>query len=400
MALLKENYNRVFITVFLFLFFLITGAFAIKLNIKFAGTLMMMMAISLIGYLLIFWFLTYKNYIKDFGKLTGKETKWLSILMGILYLIGILEADPTHALISILFTLALLSIIAFLFMYHRSIKKGKNIIRSWSISKFSFWSLIIHISTVLVFIISYTFETKATSEGNLVLLENDELVMDLLFPMIFFMIIVFFISWLIRQIKSIIDLKNEKKKNELLHLKSQVNPHFFFNTLNNLYGLVEEDKQKAQKLILKLSDMMRYSIYEGQRDFVTLEQEIEYLKNYIELHKMRYHKQTKVNFDYNVKDKTSVIMPLLFIILLENAFKHGIENLRKEAYINIQISSTSNQIDFSIENNFDPAEVTSEKGIGLQNLKRRLELVYPHKHSLSFTVIENLYKAQLTLQLK
>ncbi len=208
-----------------------------------------------------------------------------------------------------------------------------------------------------------------------------------------------FTRFVFNQVKLILNLKKEKKQTELMHLKSQVNPHFFFNTLNNLYGLVGQDVDKAQQLILKLSDMMRYSIYEGQNDFVTLGEEIEYLNNYVELHKMRYHKTIDVQFNTTVEDSEVQIMPLLFIILLENAFKHGVENLRKGAFVAIQLNATQHQIDFEIENNFDPVEQHEQHGIGLNNLKRRLELAYDKKHQLITSSSSNIFKAKLSLQL-
>lgn len=204
------------------------------------------------------------------------------------------------------------------------------------------------------------------------------------------------IVWLVRQIIFITKLKNEKAKAELMLLKSQVSPHFFFNTLNNLYGLVTKDAQKAQELILKLSDMMRYSIYEGEKEIVTIGEEVTFLKNYIELHKMRYHKQISIEFNYDI-DESRPVTPLLFIILLENAFKHGVESLRENAYIKMKLSVIQDQLHFIIENNFQKTEMQS--GIGLENLKRRLALIYPNKHELSFSVTENVYQARLIFQL-
>ena len=204
--------------------------------------------------------------------------------------------------------------------------------------------------------------------------------------------------WLFDQGKSILKLRTEKKKSELLHLQNQVNPHFFFNMLNNLYGLVDKDSKKAQELILKLSDMMRYSIYNGQKERVLLSEEINYLQNYIELHKMRYHKAIDIVFNHEIKDDDYKIMPLLFIILLENAFKHGVENLRDNAYVHINMKAENNEIIFDIENNFDPTLETEHKGIGLKNLNRRLELVYPKSHNISFSKIDNVYKAQLNIK--
>jgi two-component system sensor histidine kinase AlgZ len=216
-----------------------------------------------------------------------------------------------------------------------------------------------------------------------------------------FYFIVLFITisyWLFKQIKSIIRLKNEKAQTELMHLKSQVNPHFFFNMLNNLYGLVAKDSKKAQELILKLSDMMRYSIYEGQKETVLLSEEITYLQNYIELHKMRYHKTIDVQFKIDITENDYQIMPLLFIILLENAFKHGVENLRNNAYVRINMKVRNNQINFDIENNFDNTSINEQVGIGMNNLKRRLELVYPKSHTLTVTKTDTVYKAQLNIR--
>jgi len=206
------------------------------------------------------------------------------------------------------------------------------------------------------------------------------------------------LHWLFVNIKSIINLKKEKARTELMHLQSQVNPHFFFNMLNNLYGLVDKDSEKAKKLILKLSDMMRYSIYEGQKEYVTLKEEIAFIDNYIELHKMRYHKDINTNFELEVEDENLKIMPLLFILLVENAFKHGVEVLRSNAFVNIVIRSSQNLISFQIENNFDPEE-KKEQGIGLENLKRRLELAYPKKHELAHSVNNDIYTAKLTIDL-
>jgi len=207
------------------------------------------------------------------------------------------------------------------------------------------------------------------------------------------------ILWVITKLKSIMNLKNEKTKNEMLHLQSQVNPHFFFNMLNNLYGLVDKDAEKSKALILKLSDLMRYSIYEGEKSQVSLEDEVAYLKNYIELHQMRYRKKIDIQFNVNIESKGIKLTPLFFIILLENAFKHGVENLRENAYVHLNLNASSSIIDFEIENNFDANEISDPKGIGIKNLKRRLELVYPKKHTLIFTSNNSVYKAKLQLQL-
>jgi two-component system sensor histidine kinase AlgZ len=206
--------------------------------------------------------------------------------------------------------------------------------------------------------------------------------------------------WLFGQIKSTLKQKKEKANIELIHLQSQVSPHFFFNTLNNLYGLIDKDSKKAKDMVLKLSDMMRYSIYDGQKEWVTLEEELAYINNYIELHKARYYKEIDIKLQHHIQQEGVNVMPLLFIILLENAFKHGVENLRESAYVHINMIAGEGEIHFAIENNFDVTGRSENHGIGLKNLQRRLELVYPKRHTLSFSETNNIYKAQLTLKSK
>jgi len=213
----------------------------------------------------------------------------------------------------------------------------------------------------------------------------------------FIVVIIAILHWLFVNIKAINRLKNEKKKTELMHLQSQVNPHFFFNMLNNLYGLVDKDTEKAKTLILKLSDMMRYSIYEGQKEQVTLKQEIDFIKSYIELHKMRYHKEIVIDISEDVEDENLKLMPLLFIILVENAFKHGVEVLRSNAFVNISVTSKENAVTLKVENNFDK-ERTSKKGIGLENLSQRLEIVYPKNYEFTNSIHNDVYSTTLTLK--
>ena len=207
------------------------------------------------------------------------------------------------------------------------------------------------------------------------------------------------VTWGIAQWKFIRQLKMEKTKAELLHLKSQVNPHFFFNTLNNLYGLAREKSDDTAVLILKLSDMMRYSLYEGQKEKVLLEDELEYLKNFIELHRIRHHREVDIVFNHHIQESGYQVTPLLFIIPLENAFKHGVDSLTEGAYIHISLIAGSGRVNFAIENNFDEPDVVKADGIGLKNLRRRLTLIYPDKHQLFFSREGGVCQVQLELEL-
>jgi len=202
--------------------------------------------------------------------------------------------------------------------------------------------------------------------------------------------------WIYDQWKWVKTLKADQAKTELSLLKTQINPHFFFNTLNNLYALTVKNSKQAPEVILKLSDMMRYTIYEGEKETVKLRDEIEYLNNYIELHKIRYKKTVEITFKSEI-DNSLTIAPLLYIILLENAFKHGIETLTENAFIHINLYEDKDFIYFKIENNFDPKEINEAKGIGLTNLKRRLSLMYHQKHELTVDNTNNIYKSILKI---
>lgn len=224
------------------------------------------------------------------------------------------------------------------------------------------------------------------------------LVFTLYYVVLILTLVSVLIYWLISRLKKIWTLRNEKNKTEILLLKSEVNPHFFFNMLNNLYAMIDTETKLAKDLVLKLSDLMRYSIYEGRREFVKLQDEIDFINNYINLHKIRYHRKLNVDFDVNIKDQNLKITPLLFIILVENSFKHGIEKLLVDGFIKINLEASENKIVFEIENNFKPNE-ENKNGIGLANLKRRLELLYSEKSKLETRITNNVYYSKLEIRL-
>lgn len=209
------------------------------------------------------------------------------------------------------------------------------------------------------------------------------------------------LSWIIQLWKLNQRLRNERTNTELMLLKSQINPHFFFNTLNNLYGLAREKSDQTPDVILRLSDMMRYTIYQGQRDSVSVQEEMAYLKNFIELQQLRFQKEVQVIWIVDVQ-KNVPLPPLLFINLLENAYKHGVEKLVDNAYVKIDLYADHTQLIFSVVNNFDPEEtssLTQGGGIGLANLRKRLALHYPDRHLLQITQTDQCYSAKLTLTL-
>ncbi|MFZ4522385.1 MAG: sensor histidine kinase [Bacteroidales bacterium] len=195
------------------------------------------------------------------------------------------------------------------------------------------------------------------------------------------------------------ELLLEKQSGELALLRSQINPHFLFNTLNNIYSLVYKKSEDAPEAVMKMSSIMRYMLYDATTDSVLLEKEIEYLKSFIELEKLRIrHKDfVELNITGNVEGRT--IAPMLLIPFVENAFKHGSKNVPSPG-IRINLAIESRQIRFEVGNHLrkNPALTKDQVGgIGLTNIQRRLNLLYPGRHQLEIISGEDLFTVQLTI---
>jgi two-component system sensor histidine kinase LytS len=193
---------------------------------------------------------------------------------------------------------------------------------------------------------------------------------------------------------------------ELENLKAQISPHFLFNTMNNFYGLAVDNSKKLPDLMIRLSDLLRYSLYETQQEKVPLKDELDYLKNYIELEKIRLEENLHLEFIVNVQDAQKYrIAPLLFIIFIENAFKHARNIVNEPVFISIKIAVSEDGIlTLNVKNNYNTNaqnSFTTEKGIGLENAKKRLSVIYPDgRHVLRFDQDEKFYNVALTLDLK
>lgn len=201
-----------------------------------------------------------------------------------------------------------------------------------------------------------------------------------------------------KQAQEIATLAKEKSETELNLLKQQINPHFFFNTLNNLYALSLKKDPTTPATILQLSELMRYVIYKGKEASVSLAEEVKHIEDYIHLQQLRLYKKMDFHFDKQITDAQLQIPPLLFIILIENAFKHGIEPAENECFLQICIKSDAKTLLFTCKNS---VEEKNEKapGIGLDNLRRRLILRFPNQHELKVEEKENTFTATLKLAL-
>jgi two-component system, LytTR family, sensor kinase len=196
-------------------------------------------------------------------------------------------------------------------------------------------------------------------------------------------------------------IENEKLNAELNFLKSQVNPHFLFNALNNIYALQNKNSSDTGPAILKLSQLARYMLYETSSEFVALDKEISYLKNYIELQKLGLSEQLIVKFSVDGDPSIKKIKPMLLIPLVENVFKHGLSYVsRSDLSISLRVNSDS--IELQTRNEISVKRIEAEKanGIGLINLRKRLELLYPGKHELTIKKEGTTFFTSLKLNLK
>jgi LytS/YehU family sensor histidine kinase len=173
-------------------------------------------------------------------------------------------------------------------------------------------------------------------------------------------------------------LRIVKQAAELNYLRAQTNPHFLFNTLNNIYALAKEKSDLAPESILRLSKILRFMLYETGGDFISVEQELKIIDDYIALEKLRYDDSLHVNFNYDIEDMKQALPPLLLIPLVENAFKHGVSETRGEPFVDIHLAIKNRHLLFLIKNSSErsAAEDSVKENIGLSNLRRQLELLY------------------------
>ena len=195
-------------------------------------------------------------------------------------------------------------------------------------------------------------------------------------------------------------LRIEKQAAELNYLKSQTNPHFLFNTLNNIYSLARDKSDLAPESILRLSKILRFMLYETGGDFISIEQEIKIISDYIDLEKLRYDESLRVNFNYDIEDMKQALPPLLLIPLVENSFKHGVSETRGRPFVDIHLSVRNRQLVFVVKNSSEEfsAEHTIKENIGLKNLRRQLELLYKD-YQLSVQKGESMFTATLKINL-
>jgi sensor histidine kinase YesM len=197
------------------------------------------------------------------------------------------------------------------------------------------------------------------------------------------------------------EIENKQLKAELNILKSQVNPHFLFNTLNNLYGLItQNENQKAAEITLKLAELTRYLLESSKKEKVSIKRELQFIEDYLCLEKIRLSNNTDIKFDVSGIEEEMFVAPLLFIPLVENAFKHGLQTVTEKSFAHFSLAIQGDDLFFEAKNSIGKKfQNYSTSGTGIANLKNRLQLIYPEKHQLDIENTANFYKVTLHLEL-
>lgn len=195
--------------------------------------------------------------------------------------------------------------------------------------------------------------------------------------------------------------KSENLRTELKLLKSQINPHFLFNSLNNIYALSVIDSKKTQQSISRLSDMLRYVLYDCERPFVPIHKEVTYIEDYLEMFSLKSSKTFPIETDFKIMDANVRIAPMLLIPFVENALKHGSLEKIEGVFLRIKISSDTREVKFEIENSIPEISVHKDAvgGIGIENVKKRLQILYPQSHELLIQEESTTFKVSLKLEL-
>ena len=201
--------------------------------------------------------------------------------------------------------------------------------------------------------------------------------------------------------KKMAELAKDKAEAELNFLKSQINPHFLFNSLNSVYFLIDKNNPDARQALHTFSDMLRYQLYEANGEKIPIEKEIGYLQDYVHLQQLRKDENYKVQFNCAQEVKNFSIEPLLLIPFVENAFKHISHNTKGDNFVKLDMTRNNGYFEFGVENSCEKGTYTTEEhgGIGMNNVKRRLELLYPGAHQLNIDDKEDIFKINLKLKI-
>lgn len=191
-------------------------------------------------------------------------------------------------------------------------------------------------------------------------------------------------------------LEKQNLEQQLEYLRYQINPHFFMNTLNNIHALVDIDPEKAKDTILELSRMMRFVLYEGNKQGVPLSRELDFIRHYVTLMQLRYTDKVRIDIDLPTEVPDRQVPPLMLITFIENAFKHGV-SYQRESFIEVQVEVNGDELQFSCRNSKSEKSNEEKGGMGLANVRKRLNLLYDKRYSLHIKDDTDTYNVELTI---
>jgi len=286
-------------------------------------------------------------------------------------------------------------LVAYFFLFPRFIKK------KWKLVLYSLITIILSISVNVLVIYLFSLSNPIFEEGEFNFLIGVVLfvtsILSLL-NLVMGLIIKGFVMWF-KEAREKEELHKKNHQMELALIKSQLDPHFLFNTLNNIDVLILKDAEKASLFLNKLSDIMRFMLFETKDDKIELAKEITYIEKYIELQKIRTSNPNYVTVSIEIEDDTVLISPMLFIPFIENAFKYA-EPFKSENAIEIVLKASSNKLDFKCENKCSLSNSTSSNnGLGNELIQKRLALLYPEQHHLEMTESNDVFKVKLSIDL-
>ena len=201
------------------------------------------------------------------------------------------------------------------------------------------------------------------------------------------------------------NIRLQKELAESSHqiLKAQINPHFMFNVLNHVNVLIRKEPDLASSLLVQYTNILRYQLYNGEKEVVSIKQEVEFLKDFIEIEKVRWKNNLEVKCSWDIEDDNAILSPLLLITFVENAFKHVSRSKTEKGYVRIDLKQRNGELTLFVENskyvNIPTTEKKEASGIGLENIKKRLEILYPNRYDLHISETDTVYSTSLSIKL-
>lgn len=337
---------------------------------------MMKRAIKILSFQLIFWGLSYFILLQVFTyKPPATSVDYIYTALFHLFLISGVMINTLHLL-------------------PKHLQKGKIL---------SYCILIIMNIGLMLFIFQFTFDDLARwffpDYYFISYWENWEILLFAFAYIVLSTLLVSFIDWIknLNLKNQLIELENKTHQQQLQTLKSQINPHFLFNSLNNLFALTKSDPQKSSRYVLKLSELLRYTLYETNPEFSTIAEEIQFLENYLSLEKIR-HNQVHILFEKSIQKPDFKVPALIFLPLVENAFKHGQPDQSGVLQVKIDAVTNSKSLFFCVENSCNASSIkNNHQGIGIENTQKRLALAFGSKQSLDISRQSDTFKVEIKI---